>query len=144
MGLNTIVRKAQYQAARLEVIEQLFETFKIQQPSLQAEIAHNTVSTIRKSLYDACEKCFEASSGNELRQSSAALLTMVLSVSNMLTSWANQTPSPDAYSLFIKEILLNIAADLIALSAKLDTQNPKPLHLPTKFDNPEPELELLP
>lgn len=144
MRLNATVRKIQYQAARLEVIARLFNLGKTVEPSLQAEITHNTFVVIQEKLYDTCEQCFQTSSFAELEQLKVVLFNTVLSVSSILTPWANQLSTADPYTLLIKELVLDIAAQLTAASNDLDPRHPEPLNIPIKFDDPDPELELIP
>jgi hypothetical protein len=144
MGLSVAVRKIQYQAAKLEVIESLLKLGKTTHPSLEAEITHNSFVIIQKNLYDTCEQCFQTSSFRELERLRGVLLDMVYSTNNILIPWANQLSSADPYTLLIKELVLDIAAQLIAASSDLDPRQPELLNIPIKFNDPDPELELIP
>lgn len=118
MNLTKIVRRIQYQTAKLEVIEFLFWHGKNNQPSLEIEMAHNMLSTLRLNLFSASEDCLNASL-DTMQAYVASLKDTLVGATNFLTQMNSSLTSTEMQVVFLKELFTNIIAELVTLNAEL-------------------------
>jgi hypothetical protein len=156
MNLRKTVHRIQYQVAKLEVLEILFLLKDRLDSSLDVRLAHSMMSTLRVSLSEACESCLEAST-DQLDARRGRLKDTLTSVNNYLGQMVDGLPPEDPQALFVKEVMVQVIAELISLGLYLDaTQEDSPFQMPvnleTEFEidsqalpqnNDELELEIL-
>lgn len=118
MNLTKTVCRIQYQTAKLEVIEFLFWHGKNNQPSLETEMAHNMVSTIRQNLFNAAEVCLDASL-DTVQSYVTSLQNTLVGATNFLIQMNSGLTSTDMQVIFLKELFTNIISELVALNAEL-------------------------
>ena len=112
------MRKIQYQAAKLEFIEELFFIVNRHKPDLETELFYDTFSTLRQDLYDTCGICFHPLK-KDTATYIAALKTAILSTSVLLSQSSSGLNSTETQTVFLKEMLTGIISELTALSLNL-------------------------
>ncbi len=128
MHLTQTVRRIQYQAAKLEVIELLYLHEKNQQPSLDVEVAHNIISTLRQQLFTASEACFDVPL--DATQSCVhSLQSTVVSATNFLVKMSSGLTSTETHVVFWKEVFTSIISELVALNAELNNVKLQPFQI---------------
>ena len=125
MNLTKIIRKIQYQTAKLEVIEILFWYGKNDQPSLETEMAYNVISTLRQNLFNTSEACFE-SSLDTVKSHVASLQNTLIGANNLLAQMSSGLTSTEMQVVFLKNLLDNIFSELVDLQAELSNTNLQP------------------
>jgi hypothetical protein len=118
MNSIKIVRKIQYQTAKLEVIEFMFWHGKNNQPSLEADIAHNMICTLRQNLFNASESYLDASL-DTLHSYVASLQETLISAINFLVQMNSGLTSTEVEFIFLKELFTNIISELVNLNIEL-------------------------
>jgi hypothetical protein len=156
MNLKKTVHRIQYQVAKLEVLEILFLLKNRLDSSLDVRLAHSMMSTLRVSLSEACESYLEAPT-DQLDVRRGRLKDTLTSVNNYLGQMVEGLPPEDPQALFVKEVMVQVIAELISLGLYLDaTQEDSPFQVPVNLEaefeidsqalprnNDELELEIL-
>lgn len=130
MDLAKTLRGIQYQTAKLEVIELMFWSGKNSQPSLEAEVAYNTVSSIRQNLFSASESCFDASL-ESMSSHVASLQDTLVSANNFLIQMSSGSTSTDAQVIFVKELFNSIVMELVKLNTELSNLDSQAFQQPS-------------
>ncbi|WP_338431507.1 hypothetical protein [Synechococcus elongatus] len=118
MRISTVLRKVQYQISKIEVIELLFWHTKNNQPSIETEMAHNMVATLRQNLFIKSEACFDASL--ETIESNVRVFQSDLNSATNLLAQMNHGISPtNTDVIFIKDLLSKIISSLSSLNSEL-------------------------
>jgi hypothetical protein len=156
MNLRKTVHHIQYQVAKLEVLEILFLLKDRLDSSLDVRLAHSMMSTLRCSLSEACDQCLEAPA-DQLDARRGRLKDTLTSVNNYLGQMVDGLPPADPQALFVKEVMVQVIAELISLGLYLDaSQDESPFQVPVNLEaefeiesqtpprnNDELELEIL-
>ncbi|HTL90417.1 MAG TPA: hypothetical protein VL134_13535 [Leptolyngbya sp.] len=110
--ISTIARQIQYEVAKIEVLEMIIEITL----NRESKAAYTMISTLRKSLYEACEVFLEP--GREV--ASVSILTNVASsVSCFLEQVANNCNLDEPDTLFLQKLVASIVSRLEFLRAEL-------------------------
>jgi hypothetical protein len=152
MKFSKTVHQIKYQVAKLEVLEIMFLLKERLGGSLDIRLAHSLLSTLRRSLWDCCDTCLEASL-DDLEQQRHRLKEMLASANGYLGQMVNGLPAEDPQAVFVREVLVQVISELISLRANLDQpQEENPFQFPVDLDaefNPsrradnEVELEII-
>jgi hypothetical protein len=138
MNLTKTACKVQYQTAKIEVIELLFWYGKNNEPSLETEMAHNMISTLRQNLFNASEVCLDASP-DTVQSHATSLKNALVSATNFLIQMSSGFTSADMQVVFLKELFTNIVSELVSLNAELSntalqiSQQPSDNSSPNQF-----------
>lgn len=116
MHINTVLRKIQYQIARIEVIELLFWHGKNNRPSMETELAHNMIFTLRQNLFNRSEACFDSS-----LDSAVSFQVDLNSAINLLIKMNHGLDPSNQDVIFLKDLLIKIISDLSSLSSDLSS-----------------------
>ena len=118
LNLEPSVRKIQYQAAKLEFIEELFFIVNKQQPDLDLDIAYATFSDLRQELYNTCEEYFQPLE-EDTSTYVETLRISIFNVNSFLVQLSSGMDLARTQPIFIKEMLAKIISELTALSLAL-------------------------
>lgn len=144
MTLIKTICKIQYQVAKLEIIEFLFQHEKNTKPSLESEIACNMITTLRQKLFDDSETCLDLflfeTSANTIKPSIQSLQNTIASVNNFILRMNSGLTTPD--TLLLKELFTNIITALLSLNTVLETQLLELSELSLNLDSLEYDVEL--
>jgi hypothetical protein len=134
MKFSTTVHQIKYQVAKLEVLEIMFLLKERLGGSLDIRLAHSMLATLRRSLYECCDNCLEASI-EEIEQNRQRLRETIESVNRYLNQMVNGLPPEDGQALFVKEVIVQVIAELISLSTNLEqAQEDNPFQFPVGFE----------
>ncbi len=118
MQLVKCIYSVQAQVAKIEVLELLFLIGKSNQPSLEAEMAYNMVSTLRQNLFAASEDCLGEDKDNAISYL-PKLSETLLSATNFLKQSYNSLNHQDPQVLFLARLLTDIATELTNINTEI-------------------------
>lgn len=123
MNLSKVVCQIQCQAAKLEVLEYIFNCGKPSVSSIEYEIALNTIGTLRQNLINCSDDYFDlieqGASQYAIARQMQRMSTIMISANNVLISWNRGITAPE--SIFIKEILTEIITQLLQLNSAIQS-----------------------
>ncbi len=142
MSLIKIICNIEYQVAKLEVIENLFQNSTNTQATLETQLAYNMISTLRKKLFEDAENCLdliiENQSENQIKTSLYSLRSTIVSINNLLLQMSSGMTAPNA--VWAKNLFTNIVTELMQRNSELEINFLSPSQ---GFENDNPFAETL-